>query len=210
MRIDLHVHTRRHSACSFIDPAALIPTAIQSGLNGVVITEHEYQWTDEELDRLRAEAGTPGFFVAAGFEYHSTRGDVLIYGLPHDACRDFAPGMTPGEVTARADALGGVCIAAHPTREGKDFDLALAECRMTALEVCSTNLRDHERRLAINLAKALGIPPMAASDAHTLTDIGRFATEFDVVIDSMQGLQNALQDGRFRVSGNIAAELEIL
>jgi len=209
MRIDIHVHTRRYSPCSTIDPEALIGTAIQAGLNGVVITEHEYQWSDPELDALREASGMPGFLLLAGFEYRTVRGDVLVYGLDASACEEFGPGMTPREATALAAARGGVCIAAHPTREGMDFDMAIGECPLAAIEVCSTNLRTWERRSAANLATALHLPAIAASDAHALTDLGRYATEFETFIDSMAGLHNALRNGKFQLPEFVVAEMEI-
>ena len=55
--IDLHLHTRRHSACSIIDESRLIDRAVKAGLDGLVITEHHYQWTPEELAALRQVPG---------------------------------------------------------------------------------------------------------------------------------------------------------
>ena len=175
----------------------------------MVITEHEYQWADAELDALRQTSGMPGFLLLAGFEYRTVRGDILVYGLDAAVCGQFQPGMTPEEATARAAALGGVCIAAHPTREGMEFDAAIARSRLAAIEVCSTNLNARERRMATNLAAALKVPPIAASDAHALADVGRYATEFEAFIDSMEELQNALRNGRFQLSDSIATDLEI-
>lgn len=209
MRIDLHVHTRRHSPCSSIEPADVVPAAIRAGLNGVVITEHEYQWSGEELQTLRDESGMPGFLVLAGFEYRTVCGDLLVYGLQDDEFKTFTPGMAAREATELAKALGGVCIAAHPTREGMGFDRAIAGIPLAAIEVCSVNLTQHERRLAVNLANALDIRPVAASDAHAVGDVGRYATGCDRVISSMAELQKALQDGRFRVTEAVYAELGI-
>lgn len=206
MRIDLHVHTRRHSPCSSIDPAAVVPTAIQAGLQGVVITEHEYQWSQAELEALRRQSFAPEFLVLAGFEYRTLRGDLLVYGLENEAYKDFLPGMTSRQATEKATALGGACIAAHPTRAGMDFDLAIADSRLAGLEVCSSNLQPHERRLAMKLAKSLEIPPVAASDAHAAKDIGRYATEFEAPVETGAGLQNALRNGRFQVSEEVVKE----
>ena len=209
MRFDLHIHTRRHSSCSSIDPAALIPAALRAGLDGIVITEHEYQWSEAEIEALRSQSPIPVFPVLSGFEYRTVRGDLLVYGLQEDAYKDFTPGMTPQEASAKVTALGGVCIAAHPTREGLDFDLAIADTQLAAIEVCSVNLRNHERRLAINLSNALHIPYVAASDAHALADVGRYASEFEPPMSTMTELQNALRNGKFRVPDIVAAELGI-
>jgi len=210
MRIDLHVHTSLHSSCSLIDPAALIPAALRAGLNALVITEHGYQWTRDELEALRAESGMPGFPVMAGFEYTTTRGDLLVYGLDAVQANDFAPGMTPIEAARLVHDLGGVCVAAHPTREGLDFDMTMTDIGLAALEVCSTNLRNHERRLAMKFAQAVGIPVVAASDAHVISDVGRYATEFEGLIQSGADLKAALKNGKFELDEATIAEIGIL
>ena len=49
MKFDLHLHTNRHSPDSQIHPLALFRRAQKIGLNGLVITEHDWLWTEEEL-----------------------------------------------------------------------------------------------------------------------------------------------------------------
>ena len=56
MKFDHHMHTRRHSPDSEIDPLLLIERAREIGLDGVVITEHDYQWEADELADLAARA----------------------------------------------------------------------------------------------------------------------------------------------------------
>ena len=200
--IDLHVHTRLHSSCSHIDPPALIRQGVKAGLDGLVITEHQYQWTPEELEALVAGADAPGFLVLAGFEYSSTQGDVLIYGLPASAVSLFKPGMPPEQAVRLAHDLGGTCVAAHPTRAGMGFDERIASMPLDAIEVQSMNLQEHEQRLAAQLAAKLNLRPVAASDAHLPEHVGRYATEFDDVIRSMEDLQESFRRGTFRPVGN--------
>ena len=86
LRFDFHLHTSRYSGDSKIDPFKLIPKAVERGLHGVVITEHHHAWPQEELDELLEAANVPGFVLLAGFEYTSSHGDVLIYGLNQEQC----------------------------------------------------------------------------------------------------------------------------
>ena len=53
-KFDHHLHTSRHSPDSVIDPLVLIERARAAGLDGVVITEHDYQWEAGELADLAA------------------------------------------------------------------------------------------------------------------------------------------------------------
>ena len=54
MKIDHHLHTARHSPDSVIDPIQLVSRASSIGLDGLVITEHDFQWEAEELEELAA------------------------------------------------------------------------------------------------------------------------------------------------------------
>jgi predicted metal-dependent phosphoesterase TrpH len=198
-RIDLHMHTRRHSVCSAIDPHRVIEKALEAGLDAIVITEHHYQWPQEELDELVEAAGTPELCVMAGFEYTSSKGDVLIYGLEPRHATLFRPGGPPEDAVARARDLGGACIAAHPTRAGMDFDERIYSMPFAGIEICSMNLKPHERELARQMAEHACVPPTASSDAHRIEDLGRFATLFDTPIGSTFELKDALNHGRFRV-----------
>jgi predicted metal-dependent phosphoesterase TrpH len=196
-RFDLHLHTRRYSACSVIDPDQLVRLAARAGLDGVVITEHHKIWPRGEIAELLEKAAVPGFMVLAGFEYTSAAGDVLIYGLEPGMEEAFEPGGDPAEAVARAHDLGAACVAAHPTRAGLSFGPEIAGIPFDALEVKSSNLLEHEQRLAIGLAKAIGKPGIAASDAHQPRDIGRFHTVFTVPVTGMPDLQEALRHGTF-------------
>jgi len=196
--IDLHLHTRRHSACSAIDESRLIDRAVQAGLDGLVLTEHHYQWTRDELDALVEASGHPGFLLLSGFEYSSSRGDILIYGLEPEAVWRFEPGKDPELILAQAQAMGAACIAAHPTRAAIPFDERIMAMPFEALEVKSVNLAPHEQRLARKLADDLGRRMTVSSDAHRLEDVGAYATEFLTPIQCMEDLRNSLQRGTFQ------------
>lgn len=196
--IDLHVHTQRHSTCSHIDPDRLIRQAVRAGLDGLVITDHQYQWPPEELAALAAQARDPHFLLMTGFEYTTTQGDLLVYGLSAQQASEFQRGMEPEDTVVRVHRLGGICIAAHPTRAGMGFDERILSMPVDAIEVQSINMKEHEQRLAAHLAQNTRLRPVAASDAHQLGDVGRYATEFDAPIQSMRDLQEALVHGTFR------------
>jgi predicted metal-dependent phosphoesterase TrpH len=168
------------------------------GLDGLVITEHHYQWTEDELAELREQSGVLGFLLLAGFEYTSSQGDILIYGLNASQATEFPPGHSPEEVVAWARSLGAACVAAHPTRGSMSFDERIFEIPFAAIEVSSIHLREHEQRLAQQLADSAGVPGIAASDAHALDEVGLYKSDFDDAIHSMADLQQALLHGRFR------------
>jgi predicted metal-dependent phosphoesterase TrpH len=198
LRFDTHLHTQRHSRCIQIDEHQLIETAVQRGLDGLVITEHHYQWSVAELAELAAEAGHEGFVLLAGFEYSSSKGDILMYGLSPEDVVSFPPGGDPEAMLALAQEMGAVCVAAHPTRASIPFDERILQMPFDGIEIQSVNLAAHEQRLAKKLAENLGIPGTSSSDSHRLEDIGAYSMEFDVPIRGMSDLLNAVKCGKFR------------
>lgn len=196
--VDMHLHTTRYSACSRIDASKLIDRAVRAGLDAIVITEHHRQWSSEETATLVAESGHPGFLVMAAFEYTSSHGDILMYGVPDEHVREFVPGWPPEKAAERAQRYGAACVAAHPTRAGMSFDERIAALPLAALEIASVNLTPNEQRLAKKLAQSLGKPMVACSDAHDLAAVGRYATQFDGLILGIGDLQAALLHGRFQ------------
>lgn len=201
--IDLHVHTRRYSECSNIDPFRLVGEAVRVGLDGLVLTEHHHQWEADELEELRRASVHPSFLLFSGMEYTSAQGDILIYGLSPETANTFPAFESAGEVVDRVRRLGGLCVAAHPTRAGMGFDSSILEIPFEAIEVRSVNLQPHEQQLARHLAGRLGCPGVAASDAHRLEDVGTYATAFDAPVRSMADLQERLRHGKFKMTGKL-------
>src|SRR5262245_25678074 len=114
MKFDLHMHTTRYSPDSSMDPLALCRRALKIGLEGVVITEHDWLWTEEELDVLRELH--PGLVILAGVEVSAWEGHFLAYGVKNP----FAVGRGIGvaELCREVHGQGGAVVAAHPFRWG--------------------------------------------------------------------------------------------
>jgi predicted metal-dependent phosphoesterase TrpH len=201
--IDLHVHTKRYSECSHIDPLELVEEAVRVGLDGLVLTEHHHQWDEEELDALRRASGHPDFVLLSAMEYTSEEGDILIYGIAPELANEYPPYEPAREVAAWVRRMGGVCIVAHPTRAGFGFNGSIREIPFDAIEVRSVNLQPHEQQMARRLAGQLGRPGVAASDAHRLEDVGAYATAFDGPVRTMADLQDRLRHGRFKIAGKL-------
>src|SRR5438270_5548718 len=144
MHFDLHMHTSRHSLDSQMDPFALVRRAQEIGLDGVVITEHDWLWTEAELEELRAAA--PGLVVLAGIEVSAREGHFLAYGVRDPfACRR---GIGAAELCREVHRQGGVVVAAHPFRWGQKFDSILRKERpeLDGLELMTNNMDADCRR----------------------------------------------------------------
>ena len=191
MKFDLHMHTTRHSPDSQMDPPALLRRAGELGLDGVVITEHDWLWTEDELDELRAI--DPGLVVLAGVEVSTRQGHFLVYGItdPFKA----PSGIGVAELCREVHRQGGAVVAAHPYRWNQPFDDILREERpeLDGLEVMSNNMDADCRRRAGEVLRATGLAALGNSDAHHEDTLGVCYTDFDANIASTADLVAAIR-----------------
>lgn len=191
---DMHLHTSRHSPDSGINPFSLVRRAHELGLSGIVITEHDWLWSEEELDELRA--ATPGILVYAGVEVSAHEGHFLCYGVSD--LSKMPKGIKAKELCHAVHAEGGVVIAAHPYRWGQDFDEILSQqTLLDGFEVKSSHMDKECRKRA--LAKHLEHAAWSAvgnSDAHQLEVLACCYTRFPHYIRDQSDLLEALRSGQ--------------
>src|SRR5439155_6313336 len=167
MKFDLHMHTTRHSPDSEMDPFALVRQARKVGLDGVVITEHDWLWTEPELAELRAAA--PGLIVLAGVEVTAAEGHFLTYGVKDPFA--IPKGIGSADLCREVHRQGGAVVAAHPFRWGQPFDEILYEEQpeLDGVEMMTSNMDEYCRRRTAELVGLSGMRPLAglgSSDAH--------------------------------------------
>jgi predicted metal-dependent phosphoesterase TrpH len=195
MLFDLHMHTARYSPDSIIDPFQLVERAREVGLDGIVITEHDRLWPEEELDELRARA--KGLVVLAGVEITGRGGDMLCYGVKSLA--SIPRGTSWPDLTREVHRQGGVCVAAHPYRWGQPFDeLAFAPgVELDGIEMMSNNMDgDLRAKTAGFNRRHPGFANLGNSDAHDLSVVGFCRTRFSAVIGAMADLIQAIRARR--------------
>lgn len=197
MRFDLHVHTNRHSACSTMDPFALIERARAELLHGIVITEHDYLWPDEELAELRAAA--PDLVILSGIEITGRGGDVLVYGVTNPFT--LPKGIDWPDLCAEVHRQGGVCVMAHPYRWGQPVDTILEQKKphFDGVELMSSNMDDDLRQKAAALhARHPEWAGLGNSDGHYLDKVGMCHTLFEVDIRGIGDVVNAIRNRQTR------------
>src|SRR6476659_8383745 len=197
MKFDLHIHTRRHSPDSVTDPFELLDAATAADLDGIVITEHDYLWPEEELTELRAAA--PHLVILAGVEVTGRGGDVLCYGIT-DA-KPLPRGIAWPDLCREVHRQGGACVAAHPNRWGQPFEAILREQRpeLDGIEVISNNMdTDLRVRAAELLVKYPHFAQLGNSDSHAPGTVGVCYTEFDCVIRTAADLVAAIRGRKGR------------
>jgi predicted metal-dependent phosphoesterase TrpH len=196
MRFDHHIHTVRHSPDSSIDPMELVRRAHEIGLDGVVITEHDYQWEEGELSELARQAAP--LLVFSGAEVSAREGHFLVYGLP--SVEEVPPGISVSELLQVVRAHGAAIVAAHPFRWDQPFDKIVAEHgpAFDALELVSKNVTPETRARAEEVLRRHDMGATGSSDAHEIETLGCYFTEFDVPIRTIGDFAAALRDRRGR------------
>jgi predicted metal-dependent phosphoesterase TrpH len=195
-KFDHHLHTARHSPDSILEPHELIAMAREAGLDGVVVTEHDYQWGPGELAELSRQADD--LVILSGVEVSAIEGHFLVYGLPDLA--GVEPGIELGallEIVRRHDAA---IVAAHPFRWGQDFDAIVREHgpAFDALELVSNNVTPETRRQTERLLDRHAMGATGSSDGHEPSVIGCYHTEFPDAIATIRDFEAALRGRRGR------------
>ena len=192
-KFDHHVHTSRHSPDSVIDPLDLLERAREVGLDGVVITEHDYQWEPASSPSWppRARAGPAGLQRRGGL---GPRG-----ALPR--LRPARPRRGPAGRRARATCSrssgrhGAAIVAAHPFRWDQDFEAIVAEHgpAFDALELVSNNVTPETRRKTERLLARHPMGATGSSDGHEPDVVGCYYTEFPGAIATLADFVAALR-----------------
>lgn len=194
-KFDHHVHTSRHSPDSDIDPYELITRAKGAGLDGVVITEHDYQWDGDELAELAHFAAGHDVKVFSGAEISAREGHFLVYGLPD--LKDVPPGVSVKDLLIATRAQGAGVVAAHPFRWDQDFKRIVKENGpvFDALELVSNNITPQTRAETERLLKKYPMGRTGSSDGHAPEIVGCYFTEFPGAIHTMAEFVAAIRSG---------------
>jgi len=163
LKIDLHVHSH-YSADSTITSRELIHYAKKAGLDGVAVTDHG------SMDGATKIARETGFFIIPGMEIASLQGHVLALNIQ----KTIPSELDIGETIEKIHEANGIAIACHPTgllicglgkRIPRDVD---------AVEVVNSSALPFRISVRRNkaIAKRLGKPQVAGSDAHYGPEIG--------------------------------------
>jgi predicted metal-dependent phosphoesterase TrpH len=193
VRLDLHVHTGRYSQCAeLLDPFRVGEFALRAGLAGVVLTEHDMFWQDEEIELLR-EIASPAR-IYRGLEVSASGCHVLVIGI--DDAAGFERRMGAEDVIRAAHAAGAVAVLAHPYRDSVPEGLPVES--FDAIEVWSSSFDKLESMRSTRLARRHRKPMVASSDAHTLSRIGWGWTEFPTLPANERELAEAIRSGSGR------------
>ena len=198
--LDLHCHSVA-SYDSLSRPRDILRVAASRGLTHVAITDHErIDGALSARDAAQASSrddGAPRVTVIVGEEIRSRDGDVIGLYLE----RAVPAGLSGLETIAAIHEQGGLAGLPHPFDRFRFSGLARGGVEAVAeLAAAADFIEVFNARVPYGAANARaaalsheqGIPGIAASDAHTLMEVGVAYTRLDGRVDSAATLRDAL------------------
>lgn len=220
-KYEMHLHTRRCSACACATGEEMVISAKQKGYTGIVLTNHFYRgntaidrqipWEDfvkeYQYDYLETkEAGEKhDIEVLFGIEEGYGGGkEVLIYGIQPEKLIE-TPNfirMDIAEISAFVRENDGFIACAHPFRD-RDYisephkipDITLFDAA-ESYNACNT---PEDNEMAEQLCKRTGLPRISGGDVHIAGRLGKAGVAFYDRITNDRQLVAALKAGRYKL-----------
>jgi len=194
MKIDLHVHTRARSPCARSSTDEMIRAAVDRGLDGLVISDHDRLVPTEDLAYLNAKYAP--FRVFGGIEI-TTRGEhVLVLGVRDEALEN--RWWAYPDLHTFVQRRGGFLVLAHPFRFNPcQLEVDVEQYPPHALEVYSRNTPRQAEACIRQMAVQLDVSLLSNSDAHHRSDVGAYYNVLDREPDNMEALVRILKEGAF-------------
>ncbi len=192
IRADLHIHTT-YSFDSAIQPKVIVDQLFAHPFIKVIaIADHNTVKGYYMAQRLASVY--QDILIIPGVEISAFEGDLIILGVAE---------LPPEPWTAKnvidfAHERNALVIAAHPYREFGLGDLA-RNYDVDAVEVLNGGASPYANKLAESLAKTMGLPGIAGSDAHKINELWTVYTEVQASLN-MDEILKALKKGLVNVS----------
>jgi hypothetical protein len=199
LSVELHAHSElSHDGRDPVD--LLLAQAEAVGLDAIAVTDHDEINASLEAAEVAGEYGLLGI---PGMEVTSAAGHVLALGVE----KLVPAGLAFTETLDRIHEQGGVAVVPHPfqsSRHGVAAKISRDElARADAIEVYNSRLlTGRANRKAERFAVERGLPMTAGSDAHISEMVGQAVTEVDADERSVQGILDAIVEGRTSVVGS--------
>lgn len=171
---DLHIHSM-HSFDSSISVKQIITRALDVGLSGIAITDH---------DRLtRINESHPELLVIPGSEVSSDEGHILAIAI-----NESIPSWLSAEETIELiHEQGALAIASHPFSSMEAYPAlgdVVYDLKLDGLEVTNPKSYVNNRR-ARKTAGTLGMARVGGSDAHDIHSIGIGTTVLEQPVETV-------------------------
>ena len=130
-----------------------------------------------------------GLCVVIGQEYSTSQGDFLLFG-PYE---NLPPGLNAVQLLKLVRSSGGGAIPAHPFRYERPVQEGIIKAGLcNVLEGVNNRNTWNENYQTLSWLENYHLLSLGGSDAHSLEELGKVATWFNIPIRSGSDLINAL------------------
>ncbi len=191
IQADLHLHTT-YSDDSTITPKILLEKLVNhSFIKVAAVTDHD---TTRGIKVIRQLASAyPDILIIPGVEISTPQGDILVLGTEETPPNPW----TVENIVDFARENGYISVVAHPYREYGMGDLA-RNYKVDAIETFNGASPLQANKQAQDLAKLMGLPGVAGSDAHQPQELCTVYTEIDAAMN-VDEILKAIKKGKVRV-----------
>lgn len=192
IRIDLHVHTK-HSSDASIQPKTLVDQLYAHPyIKAIAVTDHNTVDGYREVKTLAS--AYKDILIIPAVEVTTNRGDLILLGveeLPPEP-------WTVENVIDFARESEGLIVVAHPYRAYGLGDTA-KNYNIDAIEILNGASAPQVNKQAEQLAKIMGLPGVAGSDAHRIDELWSVYTEVQAS-SNIDYILKAIKKGLVRVA----------
>jgi predicted metal-dependent phosphoesterase TrpH len=191
LKFDLHVHSSCSDGRDGVE--AILEAAVAKKLDGIAITDHDTLEGSFQAERIVRERDLD-LLVIPGVEVSTTDGHLLALGV-----RELPPrGRRPEETIEFVHGRGGIAIVSHPYHVFRHAMYRIPDC--DAVEVYNSKyIFGIANWWARRMAKRLGFPMVAGSDAHSAGTVGLGVTIVEV--EDGGDVLAAIRAGRVKIDG---------
>lgn len=176
----------------------MIRAAVDRGLDGLVITDHDRLVPPEELSYLNTKYDP--FRVFGGVEITTHGEHILVLGVQDDELE--SRWWAYPDLHAFVQARGGLLALAHPFRFNHRYlEVDVERFPPHALEVHSRNTPVQGEGRIRDVAARLGAHLLSNSDAHHRSDVGGYYNVLERRPEDEGDLVSILKEGAFEPVG---------
>ena len=191
IQADFHIHTV-YSSDSVIQPKTLVDMLVAHNFIKVAaVTDHDSVRGCKATVELAS--AYPDILIIPGVEISTPNGDMLVLGTEELPPKPW----NPQDIVDYAKAIGAVSIVAHPYREYGMGDLTRS-LKVDAVEVLNGGSSQAANKQAKELAKEIGLPGTAGSDAHQTSELFSVCTQVQASLD-IDEILKAIKSGSISV-----------
>ena len=166
---DLHIHTKYSFDC-LLEPRTVVKVALMRGLSAIAVTDHNT--IRGSLVVVREASSVENLMVIPGIEVKTDVGDLIgLYVQEEIKSRSFY------DVIDEIRDQDGLVVLPHPYCGHKGAVKELVKL-VDLIEAVNGRCSHTKNVKAYQLAKEMGKPVVACSDAHFSFEIGRIKTKF--------------------------------